>query len=57
LETSIPFTLTTDSTHFDPYAPAPFLSVTITDINGRIYYASGDIRAREDKNFIRLFPR
>jgi len=57
IETKIPFTLTTDSTHFDPYAPAPFLSVAITDINGRIYYSSGDIRAREDKNFIRLYPR
>ena len=56
-ETKIPFSLTTDSTHFDPYAPAPFLSLAITDINDRIYYASGDIRAREDKNFIRLFPR
>jgi len=57
LETRIPFTLTTDSTHFDPYAPAPFLTVAITDSNGRIYYTSGDIRAREDRNFIRLFPR
>lgn len=57
LETRIPFTLTTDSTHFDPYAPAPFLSVAITDSHGRIYYTSGDIRAREDQNFIRLFPR
>jgi len=57
LETKIPFTLTTDSTHFDPYAPAPFLSVSLTDSNGRIYYTSGDIRAREDRNFIRLFPR
>ena len=57
LETRIPFTLTTDSTHFDPYAPAPFLSVAITDSHGRIYYTSGDIRAREDRNLIRLFPR
>jgi len=57
LETRIPFTLTTDSTHFDPYAPAPFLSVAIMDSNGRIYYASGDVRAREDQNFIRLSPR
>lgn len=57
LETNIPFSLATDSTHFDPYAPAPFLSVSLTDINGRVYYASGDIRAREDNNSIRLFPR
>jgi len=57
LETKIPFSLTTDSTHFDPYAPAPFLSVEITDSQGRVFYTSGEIRAREDKNFIRLFPR
>lgn len=57
LETRIAFALTTDSTHFDPYAPAPFLSVALTDSNGRIYYESGDIRAREDNNSVRLFPR
>lgn len=57
LDTKIPFTLTTDSTHFDPYAPAPFLSVSITDSHDRVYYTSGEIRAREDQNFIRLFPR
>ncbi len=57
METNIPFSLTTDSTHFDPYAPAPFLSISLTDINDRVYYASGDIRAREDTNIVRLFPR
>ena len=57
METRIPFALTTDSTHFDPYAPAPFLSVSLTDINGRIFYTSGEIRAREDKNFVQLYPR
>jgi len=57
METRIPFTLTTDSTHFDPYAPAPFLSVSLIDVNGRVYYASGDIRAREDNNLVRLYPR
>lgn len=57
METRIPFTLTTDSTHFDPYAPAPFLSISLTDINGRVFYDSGEIRAREDKNLIRLHPR
>lgn len=57
METSIAFNLTTDSTHFDPYVPAPFLSVSLTDSFGRVYYASGDIRAREDDNFVRLYPR
>ena len=57
METRIPFTLTTDSTHFDPYAPAPFLSVALTDINGRIYYESGEIRASEGQNSVRLYPR
>ena len=57
LETRIPFTLVTDSTHFDPYAPAPFLSVELTDNNGRVYYESGDIRARESQNSVQLYPR
>lgn len=57
METRIPFSLTTDSTHFDPYAPAPFLSVSLTDRFGRVYYTSGEIRAREGQNFIRLYPR
>lgn len=57
METRIPFTLTTDSTHFDPYAPAPFLSVALTDSHGRIYYESGEVRAREGQNSVRLFPR
>lgn len=57
LETRIPFALTTDSTHFDPYAPAPFLSVALTDSFGRVYYQSGDVRAREDQNSVRLYPR
>ena len=57
METRIPFALTTDSTHFDPYAPAPFLSISLTDINGRIFYDSGEIRAREDRNNVRLYPR
>lgn len=57
LETRIPFTLVTDSTNFDPYAPAPFLSVALIDTTGRIYYESGEIRAREDQNNIRLYPR
>jgi len=57
METRIPFSLTTDSTHFDPYAPAPFLSVSLTDSLGRVYYSSGDVRAREGQNSIRLYPR
>ncbi|MEP4052008.1 MAG: hypothetical protein ABJN22_07175 [Litorimonas sp.] len=57
METRIPFSLTTDSTNFDPYAPAPFLSVSLTDSLGRVYYDSGEIRAREDQNSIQLYPR
>ena len=57
METRIPFSLTTDSTHFDPYAPAPFLSVSLTDSYGRVHYQSGEIRAREGQNSIRLYPR
>jgi uncharacterized lipoprotein YbaY len=57
METRIPFSLTTDSTNFDPYAPAPFLSISLTDSLGRIYYASGEIRAREGQNSIQLYPR
>lgn len=57
METRIPFSLTTDSTHFDPYAPAPFLSASLTDSSGRIYYTSGEIRAREGQNSIQLYPR
>ena len=57
METRIPFSLTTDSTHFDPYAPAPFLSVSLTDSYGRIYYQSGEIRAHEGQNSVRLYPR
>lgn len=57
METTLPFSLTTDSTHFDPYAPAPFLSVALTDRFGRVYYESGEIRAREGANAVRLFPR
>lgn len=57
METRIPFSLTTDSTHFDPYAPAPFLSVSLTDSIGRVYYTSGEVRASEGQNSIRLYPR
>jgi hypothetical protein len=57
METNIPFSLTTDSTHFDPYAPAPFLIVSLTDSYGRVYYDSGEVRAREGRNAIRLYPR
>lgn len=57
METRIPFSLVTDSTHFDPYVPAPILSVALTDRFGRVYYDSGEIRAREGQNFVHLFPR
>jgi hypothetical protein len=55
--TRIPFSLVADSIYFDPYVPAPILSVSLTDGFGRIYYTSGEIRAREGDNIIRLFPR
>ena len=54
--TRIPFRLVTDSIYFDPYVPAPILSVSLTDNNGRVHYDSGEIRAREGQNFVRLFP-
>ena len=57
METRIPFALTTDSTHFDPYAPAPFLTVSLTDSRGSVYYTSGEVRAREGRNNLRLYPR
>lgn len=57
METRVPFSLTTDSTHFDPYTPTPFLTVSLTDKFGRVYYSSGDVRARESANNLRLFPR
>lgn len=55
--TRIPFTLVADSVHFDPYVPAPLLSVSLTDRAGRVYYDSGEIRARESDNIVQLFPR
>jgi hypothetical protein len=57
METRIPFSITTDSTNFDPLIPAPYLSIALTDSYGRTYYASGDIRAQESQNTVRLFPR
>lgn len=57
METRIPFSLTTESTHFDPFIPAPYLSVSLTDSRGQVYYSSGDIRASEGQNFVRLYPR
>ena len=54
--TRIGFSLETDSIHFDPYAPAPILSVSLTDVSGRVYYDSGEIEAREGQNFVQLFP-
>ena len=54
--TRIGFSLQTDSIHFDPYAPAPILSVSLTDVSGQVYYDSGEVKAREGQNFVRLFP-
>ena len=55
--TQIPFQLVADSIYFDPYVPAPILSVSLTDKTGRVYYQSGEIRAREGQNIVRLYPR
>ena len=55
--TQIPFNLVADSIYFDPYVPAPLLSVALTDKTGRVYYHSGEIPAREGQNIVHLFPR
>ena len=55
--TRIPFSLVAASIYFDPYVPAPILSVSLTDKTGHIYYDSGEVRARESQNLVRLFPR
>ena len=57
METQIPFSLTTDSTNFDPYTPSPLLTVSLTDKFGRVYYSSGALRAQEGTNSVRLYPQ
>ncbi|WP_409433632.1 hypothetical protein ACJ3XI_03745 [Litorimonas sp. RW-G-Af-16] len=57
METRIPFSITTDSTNFDPLIPAPYLTVALTDNQGREYYSSGEVRASEGQNLVRLYPR
>ncbi len=53
----IPFSLSADSTEFDPLIPAPTLNLQIVDSYDRIYFESGPVAAREDKQTIKLYPR
>jgi len=49
------FALSTASTNFDPLIPAPILTLQIVDRNDRIYFESGEVRAREGPQTIRLY--
>lgn len=53
----IPFSLLVDSTEFDPLIPAPSLNLQIVDSYDRVYFESGPVAAREDKQDIKLYPR
>ena len=55
--TRIPFSLSVDSTEFDPLIPSPSLSLQIIDAYDRVYFESGAVAAREDKQTIQLYPR
>jgi len=52
-----PFALSTASTNFDPLIPAPLLNLQIIDRNDRVYFDSGDIRAKEGPQTIQLYAR
>jgi len=52
-----PFALSTASTNFDPLIPAPLLNLQIVDRNDRVYFDSGDIRAREGPQTVQLYAR
>jgi len=52
-----PFALSTASTNFDPLIPAPLLNLQIVDRNDRIYFDSGDIRAKEGPQTVQLYAR
>ena len=53
----IPFSLSTASTNFDPFIPAPILKLEIIDRRGNIYYDSGDIVAVEGVQMVQLYAR
>jgi len=53
----VPFALSTASTNFDPLIPAPLLNLQIVDRNDRVYFDSGDIRAKEGPQTIQLYAR
>lgn len=52
-----PFALSTASTNFDPLIPAPLLNLQIVDRNNRVYFDSGDVRAKEGPQTVRLYAR
>ena len=52
-----PFALSTASTNFDPLIPAPLLNLQIIDRNNRVYFDSGDIRAKEGPQTVQLYAR
>jgi len=56
-EGRVPFALSTASTNFDPLIPAPLLNLQIVDRNNRVYFDSGDIRAKEGPQTIQLYAR
>lgn len=56
-DTRIPFSLSTASTHFDPFIPAPILKLEIVDSRGNIFYDSGDIQAIEGRQVVQLYAR
>ena len=53
----IPFSLSTDSTQFDPLIPAPHLELQVVDDYGNIYFESGQIQAQEGRQAIQLYAR
>jgi len=53
----VPFALSTASTNFDPLIPAPLLNLQILDRNERVYFDSGDVRAKEGPQTIQLYTR
>ena len=52
-----PFALSTASTNFDPLIPAPLLNLQIVDRNNRVYFDSGDVRAKEGPQTVQLYAR
>ena len=53
----VPFAMSTASTNFDPLIPAPLLNLQILDRNDRVYFDSGDVRAKEGPQTIQLYTR